>query len=549
MGFKSNDEVQNVVQHQFSEQQLLLTKQISSGAKEFLNEKTIIIEIISRQISNASPEIIKKEFISVYNETSGIYVIEFINESGVVTIGYPEENTPSGYNLYDFDQAWAFERARDRKATYITRPLPLLEGGLGAFIWTPVYNEMEFKGVVLAIIRISDISDRFLKNCNSSGEIYMMDDLGTVLYSNSHEYQVGKKYLKTMNNTDLHLRQIILDQMNGSEGTGHFFLNNTLERKLVAYSPIEWRNKNWSVAVVSPVSEVKSLVKSVYEKQVIFMGMAGGFIILGSFSIVLLISKWNRSLENEVSRKTGQLRESNKLLHKANKKLTELDKLKSDFLSMVSHELRTPLTSMKISSEFMLENDSDPAVRKELCEIMIRNIDRLTRMVNDILDTSRIESKKLKLKKEMVDLKNIIDTSIKTVEKESEKKGLKIKKNIPDNISKICADKDRIIQVLVNLLSNSMKFTGPGGNVEINVHEFEEYIEVQVKDDGIGISQENIDKIFTKFYQIDNTSSRAHGGSGLGLAITKGIVEAHGGNINVESVFGAGCIFSFTLLK
>ena len=559
LGIRSNDEIHNIIQEQFSERQLLLSKQISSGINGFLNEKTTIIEITALHISDASPDTILTEFANVYNHTSGIYVFEFINESGIVTMGYPKENTPLGYNLYNFKRPEdnetepvlinTFEWVRDKKKTNITRPVLLLEGGLGAFIWTPVYKGDKFKGEILAILTISDISNKFLKNYNPPWEVLMVDDLGGILYDSSHRYQEGTKYPNALNGTDPFLQRSFQNQMNGEEGTDYYFENNGNETELIAYSPITWRNQNWSIAVISPASEADSLINSIYVKQNQFIGVAVGFIILSSFSIILLLFRWNKSLEHEVAKKTNELYESNKLLQDANEKLKMIDKLKSDFLSMISHELKTPLTAMKVSSEFLLENDSKTSTKEELLQILIRNIDRLTRLVNNLLDISIIESGKQKYSMEIVDLHDIIDTAVGTVRSQYEKNRLNITTDIPEDLPKINADKDKIIQVFINLLSNALKFTHVGGNVEIRAFEFENYIEVQVKDDGIGIPPDKIDKIFDKFYQVDNNSTRSYGGAGLGLAVIKAIIEDHGGSIRAESSPSKGSVFILTFNK
>jgi len=337
--------------------------------------------------------------------------------------------------------------------------------------------------------------------------------------------------------------------MNGSEGTGYYLEINDSEKRLIAYSPIHWRNQLWSVAVTSPASEVDTLINSVYVKQGVFIGVSGIFLLLGSFSIILLLTRWNKSLELEVASKTSEITKSNELLKRANKKLMELDKLKSDFVSMVSHELKTPLTPMKTSAEFLLQNDPDLNVRREMLELIVRNIDRQTRMVNDMLDISRIESGNMRYRKEILDIGEIINSAIETIKKQSEEKKINITTDIPTDLLKINADKDKLIQVFINLLSNALKFTPNGGNVEIKANESEKYIEVCVKDNGIGIPPDKIDKIFNKFYQIDNTSARPYGGSGLGLAITKSIMEGHGGTIRVESTPGEGTVFILTFLK
>jgi signal transduction histidine kinase len=549
LGSKSNEEVHNIVQEQFNEQQLLLARQSTDGIEEFLSQKTTIIEILVNEISDKPPDEVVTSFVNVYNETTDIHVIEFVNESGIVTLGYPEENRPLGYDLYENNQGGAFERARDNKETYISRPTFLLEGGMGVFIWTPVYRGDEFKGVVLVIIRISDISDRFLKNCESPSEIYMIDKRGTILYDSSNRFRWGRNYLEKLGNESPRLQQILHHQMNGSEGTGYYLEMNGSEKRLIAYSPIHWRNQLWSVAVTSPASKVDTLINSVYVKQGVFIGVSGIFLLLGSFSIILLLTSWNKSLELEVASKTSEITKSNELLKRANKKLMELDKLKSDFVSMVSHELKTPLTPMKTSAEFLLQNDPDVNVRREMLELIVRNIDRQTRMVNDMLDISRIESGNMRYRKDMLDIGEIINSAIETIKKQSEEKKINITTDIPTDLLRINADKDKLIQVFINLLSNALKFTPNGGNVEIKANESEKYIEVCVKDDGIGIPSDKIDKIFNKFYQIDNTSARLYGGSGLGLAITKSIMEGHGGTIRAKSTPGEGSVFILTFLK
>lgn len=557
LGIKSNDDIQSIVQKQFNEQQLLLSKQISSGISEFLNEKTTIIEVMALHISDGSPDDILNIFKDVYHKTSDIYVFEFINESGVVTIGYPEENTPFGYDLYknkrphddgsNINLNVTFEWVRDRKETNITKPIHLLEGGLGTFIWTPVYKGDKFQGVVLSIIRISDISNKFLKNYEDPWEIHMVDENGIVLYNTLNKD--GVKNLEAQNDTDILIQQVYPDQIRGKEGYGYYFENNISEKKLIAYSPISWLNQNWSIYVISSESEVNSLINSVFLKQGLIIGVTVGLILLGSFSIILLISRWNRKLEFEVAKKTGELNESNILLQDANEKLKEIDKLKSNFLSMVSHELRTPLTAMKITSEMLLEDKKKPIDRNELIQILVRNIDRLTRLVNNLLNISMIESGKMKYNMEIVDLQDIIDIAVATTKNQFETKGLNITIDVPENPLKINADKDRIIQVLLNLLSNAMKFTHEGGNVHIRCFEYEKYIEVHVKDDGVGIPPDKIDKIFSNFYQIDDTSTRSYGGAGLGLAISKSIMEGHGGSIRVKSIPSLGSEFILTFKK
>lgn len=549
LGIKSNNEIHDIVQDQYTQQQLLSSKQMSAGMEEFLNQKTINIEILGEHISDTQPDSILEEFEDVYNKSRGIYVIEYINESGVVSMGYPQEDTPVGYDLYENDQEWAFEKVKNEKITYVARPAMLFEGGLGVTVWSPIYEGDEFKGTILAIIKLSEITNRFLKNEDTSREIYIVDNRGTILYDSSDQYEEGNICLEGLNETNPQLLQILYNQMNGTEGNGYYFEANTSNKKLIAYSPIRWRSRLWSLAVTSPVSDVDVLINSVYVKQGLFIGVSGGFILLVSLSIILLLTRWNKSLELEVDNKTRELKDSNELLQKANKKLLELDKLKSDFVAMVSHELKTPLTAIKLSTDFLLHNNPDQNANKEMLELIDKNVERQTHIVDDLLDISRIENGREIYRKELVDLYNIINSAANIIKNQAEEKGLELTIDVGQNLTKIKADRDKLIQVFVNLLGNALKFTHQGGNVEVKSREFKEYIEIHIKDNGIGIPPNRIDKIFDKFYQIDSTSTRPYSGSGLGLAIVKGIIEGHGGTIRVESTMGMGSTFIVTFNK
>jgi signal transduction histidine kinase len=555
LGIRANNEVQNIVQKQFTDQQLLLSRQMSTGIENFLNERTINIEILAKGLSDAPPDTIITAFKNVYNETNGIYVLEFVNKSGIVTIGYPEENTPFGYDIYKRGNprnepiSQDFERAKNNKETYITNPMALLEGGQGSFIWAPVYKNGDFEGMVLAIIKIEDVSNRFLKNNDSPG-IYLIDNDGIVLYDSSEKYLVGENYLTVLNDTNPLLRQILQEQINGAEGTGYYFEGNKSDKKLIAYSPIRWRDQSWSIAVTSPESEVGALIYSVYVKQGMFIGVAIGFILLGSLSIIILLSGWNKSLELEVAKKTSELKDSNELLQNANAKLTELDRLKSDFISLVSHELKTPLSAIRTSAEFLeSEGNTDPKVQKEMLVNIIRNIDRQTHMINEILDLSKIEAGKMEFRFEEVDFHEIAGIALENIEQLALKKNITISRDIPDMLPSVFADREKLVIVLNNFLGNALKFTPDGGKILLSAREKDDGIEIRVKDTGIGIENDKLVKIFDKFYQVDCTSRRKTGGSGLGLSIAYGIVRAHGSEIYVESEPGKGSTFFFRLKK
>jgi len=553
MGVKTHNDVCEVAKQEFSKQQLLLAKQFSTGVEEFLNEKVELTESIARNHANDSPEEFQALFIDIYEGSTGYYALEYINASGMVVAGYPEENVPIGYNLYENNREYPIEHARDTRDTYCTNPVGLFEGGLGSFIWVPIFDGEEHKGTILGIIRISTLIEKYLEPYDSSGYVYLVDRNTQVLYDGSGQYNAGDYYFDILNESNPEWMHIMKEQLNGSKGTAEFTLNgknNTSENKMVAFSPIEWRRRLWSVAVVSPVTEVEEIIHPALVKHTVLVLFSASITLLGGFSLILLLTSWNRSLKIEVHNKTYELKQSNEFLEKANQKLEELDGLKSDFVSMVSHELKMPLAAIKTSTELLKDADGSELIDKdELIERIMRNVDRQTRMVNDLLDLSQIESDMMNFKKEEVDLHEVISTSIETVEKTAYDLGIGIYTSVPEHLPGITGNKDALVSVFVNLLNNSLKFTPWGGRIDIDIVELDQYIQATVKDNGIGLGTDDIEKIFEKFYRVGNDIYNDTNGTGLGIAIAKGIVEGHGGSIEVESKEGKGITFTFTVKK
>ncbi len=257
-----------------------------------------------------------------------------------------------------------------------------------------------------------------------------------------------------------------------------------------------------------------------------------------------------KKLEAKIELVDKDLEEKNKELISANEELKKLDELKSDFLSLVSHELKTPLSSMRTSAEHLeSEENIDNATRKELLSIIIRNIDRQTRLINDILDLSKIEAGKTEIHLENVSIREIADASFENIKQIASKKNISITLDIPDDLSSVMADREKLIIVLNNLFENALKFTPDGGSIKLSAAEDSNGIEVSMKDTGIGMEKEKFEKIFDKFYQVDSSSRRKTGGCGLGLSISSGIIRAHDSVIHVESEPGKGSTFSFKLKK
>ena len=223
--------------------------------------------------------------------------------------------------------------------------------------------------------------------------------------------------------------------------------------------------------------------------------------------------------------------------------------MQTDFVANVSHELRTPLTSIKGLVETLRQGAmDDPQVRDHFLETMESETDRLIRLVKDLLLLSHADSAALNLECEELDLAQLAQATICRLATQAEARGLALQVKASPDCPPAWADPDRIEQVLVNLLDNALKYSRPGGTVIVRVSAGpERTVQVQVRDEGIGIPPEHLERIGQRFYRADKARSRSEGGSGLGLAIARALVEAHGGRLWLESHKGQGTLATFTL--
>lgn len=265
------------------------------------------------------------------------------------------------------------------------------------------------------------------------------------------------------------------------------------------------------------------------------------------------LNKLNKELENKVAERTIELKNKSQLLEEAYNNLKEVDRLKTQFLSTISHELRTPLNSIIGYTQLMLDGVEGELMegQKEDLERIEKNAKHLLQLINDILDLSKIEAGKMQLNIEKVELEDIIKQVLTIVLPLKGKKNIDIIDNVKGKKIFLLADKQRIEQIFINLLSNAIKFTDEGCITIDCVTKFDataaKWAEISVKDTGIGIAKENLEKIFEAFKQIEDASTRKHSGTGLGLSITKKLVEMHGGTIWAESEVGKGTIIVFTI--
>ena len=228
-----------------------------------------------------------------------------------------------------------------------------------------------------------------------------------------------------------------------------------------------------------------------------------------------------------------------------------VDRSKSEFLSIASHEVRTPLTVMKSSLDILVSDGKFEYTtdQRQLLAFCQESVERLIRLVKDILDVSRIEAGVLRIQFQPTSLNELVEKCLFWIPQLPGGQGIEVEARLPSQPAMILADGGRIMQVLENLISNALKFSKPGGKITIELQEHEREYEVIVSDQGKGIAAEDLDRIFGKFYQVEDSATREQGGTGLGLAICRGIIEAHRGKLWAESTLGQGSKFHFALAR
>ncbi len=255
------------------------------------------------------------------------------------------------------------------------------------------------------------------------------------------------------------------------------------------------------------------------------------------------VIEYSRQLET----KSLELEQASAELRAANMRLKELDRLKDDFMATVTHELRTPLTSIRSFSEILYDNPTiAPEQRREFLGIITKESERLTRLINQVLDLAKIEAGQFDWQIGPVDPRAVIDDAVAAVSQLFKDKAVALAADLPSSLPPVTADRDQLMQVIMNLLSNAVKFSPPNtGRVTISAAATINGVEVRVRDNGPGVLPEHREMIFEKFRQVGDTLTNKPEGSGLGLPISKRIIEHFNGRIWVESEPGRGATFAF----
>lgn len=228
--------------------------------------------------------------------------------------------------------------------------------------------------------------------------------------------------------------------------------------------------------------------------------------------------------------------------------LKKLENMRRDFVANVSHELKTPLTSIKGFIETLLDGAlQDPAKSQSFLKMMQEDTERLSRLINDLLELSRIESGMDALKLSPLAMTQEAEKALRMIQSKIEEKKITVQNKIAPTLKPVLADPDRLKQVLLNLLDNAIKFNREGGSILLEALPLNGQMEIRIQDSGMGIPSHEVERIFERFYRVDKSRTADSGGTGLGLSIVKHIVEAHGGQVRCQSTLHKGTLFSFTL--
>ena len=404
------------------------------------------------------------------------------------------------------------------------------DGALVMYVSVPI-NDNLVLAAVLPGLYFNNLLSRFI--FWDSGHLFIHDAEGDTI-SNYREDWVQERinFLK-LAETDKRRYEsvsvVVKRGINGERGTGRFILDGM--HRMYAIHPVSSPSERWFVGVVAPLNE--SVLKEV----------PGSLLLMGIITLLL-------SIPAAIAAAAILRRPYDEIDH-LREAAEEMSSSKSKFLATMSHEIRTPMNSILGFSEFALDNEISPKVRDYLTKIKV-NIEWLIHIINDILDISKVESGKMELEKIPFDMHELFSSCRTLIMPKAVEKGIMLHFYVEPSMGKRpLGDPTRLRQVLVNLLSNALKFTNTG-MVKLNavlraMNEKTITMFFEVKDSGIGMTPEQIKKIFEPFTQAETAITRVYGGTGLGLAITKDIVEMMGGKLMVESTPGIGSKFSFEL--
>lgn len=391
--------------------------------------------------------------------------------------------------------------------------------------------------------------DKELENKSIEGDyrIIIFDAMGTVI-NDSNKTDIGKIYLVPE----------VIDTLNKKD---HTVLRKKEHRLYTSASILNQKSeKVGAVLIVSSAEEIFSVTDEIRQKLFLLMTFTCIIILIFVFFISNLIMEPLKKILSVIEKMTaGQLDQRIEIksqnefaqladsFNKMTDKLEQIENTREEFVSNVSHELKTPLSAVKVLSESILNEKNTPIeIYQEFLSDINSEIDRMTNIVNDLLILVKLDKKRFPLNISDTNLNNMLENIIKRLLPLADKKNIEIEFTHNKNII-LQADEMKLSLAISNLIDNGIKYTQSGGKVKINIDADEKFAYITVQDNGIGINENEQDKIFERFYRIDKTRDRETGGTGLGLSITHSAVIMHSGDIKLKSEEGLGTTFFISI--
>ena len=569
------DQISSVASTDIRSNAIIETDGLSRTLIHIIDPISTNLEILSN-VANYSnvgwtKNLIDRAQNSTKNLTEGYY---WIDENGrIVAISNVNSSLIHSYNSIDLSNREYFVIPKETMSKYYSSAIESIDKVPRLYISFPIIEKSSnssknvFKGVIVSSIKIHELGS-FLQSeltPQVASNVGLMDKNGVIIYSRNplligKNYQDSKFQALIPQEIKGPYNAILERSLKGSSGADDLLLMGG-NKTTISYQPVYIGGKYlWTLFVSAPhqlASEVGVLINNQKNFSTLMVLIIGAV----SLGISFLILSWNKQLESAVNSRTAELKQANdslkvnnKLLESANKKLNTHDKMQKEFINIAAHELRTPIMpilgdAVYLEKQFEL-GKKEVMVDKEQVSSIIRNAKRLKRLASDILDITKIESQSLKLNKEKFNIKDVILSSISDIKAQITSSNPEQLNNLhiiynPKDIS-VFADKNRITQVIFNLLSNSLKFTENGtitieSYLEKDKAKDIEYVVVNITDSGQGIDPEILPRLFTKFV------SKSFEGTGLGLFISKSIVHSHNGEIWAYNNPGNGATFCFKI--
>jgi len=513
-------------------------RQEASTTESYLLDKITKIEQIAKSISGATwiaPALINPEVqenidhansvLDRYNKCFNTDVIYLLDSNGT-TIASSNRNSPDSFLGKSYKFRSYFQEALSGEAgNYFA--LGITSNLRGYYSAYPVFDSQnKIIGAVAAKENTNNISLTFRKHDLA----FLVDPHGVIFISSLPKYVFNALWPldKEISSALLASKQFGIQEFKSITPQEIFDSTEINFNNEICYvTRLDIKHKGWSVIVLSPLKQV-SLNRLSNIILIFFLCI----IVIGLFIAL-------RQRENITA-----------IIESTNEELRKSNQLKSYFVSVASHEIRAPLAIIKEDIAILLDKIAGEMTEKQgkILSSAQFTIDRLIRITTDLLDITKIEAGKMDLKTDFFMLNNLVKKVAASFELKAKEKGLEIKTDLPESNVFLYAEEDKIIEVFTNLINNAMKFTEKG-SIEISIREQKNKILCMVSDTGVGISEENLPKVFARFQQFENEVKIAEKGTGLGLSIAKGIVELHQGKIWVASEVGKGTRFAFLLPK